>query len=270
MNQRHPQYQLLALDLDGTLVGHDVTISPRVKTAVGRALTAGVCVTLATGRPFQSALPFARDLGIEAPLICYQGGLIQDPVTGSVLYQETMGPDLVHQAVALASEDDLHLTVYVDDQIYLAEFRWPPGFYDQYFGLPLRLVDDLSAAVDQHAIKFLIIADEPEADRVEREWKEHFAERIKIVRSHRFFVEGIPLGVSKGRALTWLAQYLGIEQAHTLAVGDNDNDLDMILAAGLGVAMGNAAPEVKAAAGYVAPPLAEDGVAEVIERFILT
>ncbi len=270
MNKTQPNYQLLALDLDGTLVGHDLAITPRVKTAIGRAIAAGVCVTLATGRAFQSVLPFAQELGIEAPLICYQGGLVQDPVTGSVLRQASMEPGLVHEAITLARERDLHLTVYMDDQLYLTELRWPREFYERFFGLPLRLVDNFTAAVDQHAIKFLVIADEPEADLVEREWKEHFAGRIKIVRSHRYFVEGTSPGVSKGHALTWLAEYLGIEQARTLAIGDNDNDLDMILAAGLGVAMGNAAPEVKAVADYVAPPLEEDGAAEVIERFVLT
>ena len=88
------------------------------------------------------------------------------------------------------------------------------------------------------------------------------------MRSYPRFVEGIPLDVSKGHALALLADYVGLPLGETIGIGDNDNDLELVERAGLGVAMGNASPVVKAAADYIAPPVDEEGVIDVIERFI--
>jgi hydroxymethylpyrimidine pyrophosphatase-like HAD family hydrolase len=95
-----------------------------------------------------------------------------------------------------------------------------------------------------------------------------FDEQIHIVPSHPYMVEGLPAGVDKGQGLAWLADYCGIPQTAVLAVGDNDNDVPMILWAGVGVAMGNASPAARAAADWVAPPVAEDGAAAALEKFV--
>jgi hydroxymethylpyrimidine pyrophosphatase-like HAD family hydrolase len=115
----------------------------------------------------------------------------------------------------------------------------------------------------------IIIAEPEVCDRLHPAWKAHFDGRLQIVRSHRLFVEGNPLDVSKGRALAFVAGCLGVPREATIAVGDNDNDRTMIEWAGLGVAMGNAPAELQAVADYVAPPVDEDGAAEVLERFVL-
>jgi len=288
-------YRLLVLDLDGTVMGEDTRIRPAVREAVRRAQAAGVAVTLATGRAFESTLPFARQLDITAPLICYQGGLIQSPVDGAVLYEATFPKELAHELIAWvtarerrpfrsllqgfepweasdgfsAQPGKIDVTIYLDGVIYLDQMRHAPAFYERWFGLPIRRVDGLVAAVYADPIKSILIAHPAMCDEILPESKEAFAGRLQIVRSHPLFVEAIPLGVSKGRAMAWLAEYLGIPQEATIAVGDNENDLPMIEWAGLGVAMADAPPEVKAAADWVAPSVAEDGVAAVIERFVL-
>lgn len=286
-------YRLLVLDLDGTVMGDDQRIRPAVREAVRSAQAAGVAVTLATGRAFESTLPFAHQLGITTPLICYQGGLIQNPVGGAVLYEATFPKALAHELIGwvaarerkpfrslsqglapwevsdgFSAQPGIEVTIYLDGVIYLDRVRHAPAFYERWFGLPIQRVTDLTAAVHADPVKSILIAHPAICDEILPELKETFAGKLQIVRSHPLFVEAIPPGVSKGRAMAWLAEHLGIPQEATIAVGDNENDLPMIEWAGLGVAMASAPPEVKAAADWIAPSVAEDGVAAVIERFI--
>ncbi|RMF27251.1 MAG: HAD family phosphatase [Chloroflexi bacterium] len=264
-----PTIRLLACDLDGTLIGDDYTISPRVREALQAAQAQGVHVTLATGRSFPSTLPFAQTLQIRTPLICYQGGLIQHPLSGEVLYQATMDRAIAEEAIALAHERGWHLVLYVGEEIYLEGLRRPLDFYHNLLGTRLRLVEDLRTALTQDPVKFLFVAEEPQADEIERVLRRRFDRRIVIVRSHRLFVEGNPPGVSKGAALAHLAALLKVPQEAVMAIGDQGNDVTMLRWAGVGVAMGNASPEARAAADWIAPPLEADGVAVAVERFVL-
>jgi len=262
-------YRLLACDLDGTLIDETFVITPRVKAAVALAMARGVAVTIATGRAYPSTLPYARELGITLPLICTQGGLVQNPISGLVLHHSTMPLELAHEIVALSQQRGWHLTLYLDDQVYLTGLQHHRSLYDKMFSLPLRIVSDLTAAIDHPPSKFIIIAEPAQADAILPELRAHFDGRLRIVRSHRNFVEGNPLDASKGQALAQLAERLGIAQSETAAIGDNDNDADMIAWAGLGMAMGNAPPELQAIADVILPPVEQDGVAVAIERYIL-
>jgi len=262
--------RLLALDLDGTLVDDDLVISPRVRRAVAAAQEHGVVVTLATGRMFDSTLTFARGLDITAPLICYQGAFIQAPDSNGPLYRATMEPALVREMLEWQAQRGWHLVLYAADDVFVAGRRYPETFYRTLLGERLVWVDDLFSVLEQHEpIKFVLTAEPAEADRIEAEMRRHFEGRMEVVRSHAMFVEGNPLGVSKEDALRRLAVHLGIPQAQVMAIGDQGNDAGMIAWAGLGVAMGDGSPAAKAVADWVAPPLAEDGAAVAIERFVL-
>ena len=263
--------RLLATDVDGTLMDDDMVIqSHRVRRAVGAAQQAGVVVTLATGRMFDFVLPFAQDLGITAPLICYQGGLIQSPASDVPLYRATMSPKLVREVLELQDRRGWHFVLYADDEVFLDERRHPDAFYHDMLGQRLVWVDDLRTVLEQHEpVKFVIFVEPHEAEQVETELRQAFGDRMELARSHALIVEGNPRGVSKGDALRRLADHLGIPQAQVMAIGDQDNDASMIAWAGLGVAMGNASRAVKAIANWIAPSLTEDGAAVAIERFIL-
>jgi Cof subfamily protein (haloacid dehalogenase superfamily) len=270
MNTTHHQrYKLLAADLDGTLMGDDFTISPRVKAAIHQAIEQGVYVTLATGREYSTAIEYARELKITTPLICYQGGQIRDPSSGEVLRSVTMPRALAEEAIRLARARHWTLCLYVGDRIYLDEIARPSGFSEFLIGVDVHYVPDLATVLDSEPIKFILIADEAQADCIEEELRARMDGRLNIVRSHRFFVEGNPLQATKGQALARLAELLGVARSEVMAIGDQGNDADMVAWAGLGVAMGNAVPQVKAVADYVAPSVDEDGVAVVIERFLL-
>ena len=289
-------YRLLVLDLDGTVMGDDQRIRPAVREAVRRAQAAGVAVTVATGRGFDAALSYARQLDIARPMICYQGGLIKNPVDGTVLHEETFSTALAHKLigwVAARMQQPFHLSseahelpevldhlsfevgriemaLFLDGVMYLQGLEQESDFYYRYFGQRVQPVADLAEALHAKPSKAMFIAHPATGDEILPELKATFASRLQIVRSHPLFVEATPPEVSKGRGVARLAAHLGIPQSATIAVGDNENDLSMVQWAGLGVAMGNAAPEVKAAADWIAPSVAEDGVAAVIERFILS
>jgi len=263
--------RLLALDLDGTLMDDDMVIrSARARRAISAAQERGVVVTLSTGRMFDATLPFARDLGITAPLICYQGGLIQSPDSDVPLYRAMMEPSLAREALEWCARRGWHLVLYADGDVFLDEQRHPESFYRDMLGERLIWVDDLHTVLERHEpVKFLVFVEPREADCAAIELRQRFGRRMELTRSHALIVEGNPLGVSKGDALRRLAAHLGIPQAKVMAVGDQDNDASMIAWAGVGVAMGNASHATKSAADWIAPSVAEDGAALAIERFVL-
>lgn len=265
------KYKLIAADLDGTLMGEDALISPKVKDAVRQAVDKGIRFTIATGRAFDSALSFARELGINTPLICYQGGLIKDHLSGQVIYEQSVPLPMAQELIRFTRQRGLHLNVYVDDSRAYAERMTPEARY--YTGIAKAAVypvGDMLAFLDREPMKLIIIlSDDGATGPLIAELGALFAGRMRFVRSYSRFVEGIPQGVSKGHALARLADHLGIPLEETIGIGDNDNDLELVERAGLGVAMGNASPAVKAAADYIAPSVDEEGVVEVIERFVL-
>jgi Cof subfamily protein (haloacid dehalogenase superfamily) len=262
-------YRLLALDLDGTLLREDLSVTPRVRRALELAQRQGVRLTLASGRAFTSMRRWVEDLGLTTPVICYQGAMVTDPCTQRRVQNHTFPTSLVGELSAFAWERRLSLTLYAEDAIYVAHKLHSDEFYAKWFGLPYHVVDDLAMALPTEPTKFLLIGTGAELDRVTPEATQRFGERLQVVRSHELFLEGLALGVTKGSALAWLAQSLGIARAETMAIGDSGNDKEMLAWAGLGVAMGNASSEAKASADYIAPSVDEDGVAEAVERFCL-
>ena len=266
------KYKLIAADLDGTLMGEDAIISPKVKDVVRRAMEKGVRFTIATGRAFDSALLFAQELGINAPLICYQGGLIKDHLNGRVIYEQSLPLPLAQELIRFTQQRGLHLNVYVDDgRAYVERMTPEARYYTRIARAAVYPIGDMLAFLDRDPMKFIIILSEDQAtEPLIAELGALFADQMRFVRSYPRFVEGIPLGVSKGHALARLADHLSIPLRETIGIGDNDNDLELVKQAGLGAAMGNASPAVKAAADYIAPPVDEEGVVEIIERFVLS
>jgi len=288
-------YKLLALDLDGTVMGDDLRISPGVRYAISAARDAGVAVTLATGRSYDSAIRWARELQIDVPLVCYQGGQVKDPVDETVLYEANFPRDLALELIAWAKEREsrpyedwsedsagarpedefgfrpgrIGVAMFVDGVMYLEEIRQDAEFYESYFGQRVELVPDLADSLLSDPSKAMFISHEETSDEILPELKRAFEGRMQIVRSHPYFVEATPEHVDKGKGLALVATRLGIAREDVIAVGDNENDLAMVQWAGLGVAMGNASNAVKKAAAWIAPSVADDGIVAIVDRFIL-
>lgn len=261
--------RLAAFDLDGTLMGADQQIRPRVRQAIARARNQGVIVTLATGRMFSATLPFARELKVTAPLICYQGGWIQAP-DAEVMHRIPLPKDLARAAIDLGTAKEWHTVLYADGHLFVQTLQHPLAFYDALLGAGVSVGESWEAILAAHtADKVLFVAEPEQIPAMARVLNARFAGLADIVQSHAMFVEVVPKGVDKGAALAWLAGHFGIPQASVLAAGDQENDLAMVKWAGVGVAMGNAVPAVKDAADWIAPPVTEDGAVAILERFIL-
>ena len=267
-SQNH-SISLVALDLDGTLMGGDLQISQRVCEAVQAVQRLGIITTLATGRMFTAALPFAHRLGIRAPLICYQGGWIQAP-GGDVLHREALPTALAESAIALGRVHNWHTVLYADGVIIIEEMRYPIGFYERLLGPDIVVNPDLDAVLEAHtADKVLYVAEPEDIPQHADLLLSQFDGIAEVVQSHRMLIEIVPNSVNKGWALSWLAAHYGISQNAVLAVGDQENDVPMISWAGLGIAMGNAVPAVRRVADWIAPALEDDGAAVALERFVL-
>ena len=261
--------RLIACDLDGTLMGADLCFSPRLLNAVRVAQERGITVTIATGRGFSSTVHFAQGLGVTTPLICYQGAQIRT-LDGKTLYEATLSRKHLPEVNDFCRQNGWELTLYCNDQIYQATQQYDQDYYDRWFGLPLRLVEDPLSSLPNDPVKFIAIAPNRElGDILERQVRALARGQFHVMRSHDWFVEGLALGVSKGNSVARLAQSLGIARQEVMALGDSGNDISMVEWAGLGVAIGNAIPEVKAVAGVIAPPQDQDGAAWAIERYAL-
>ncbi len=266
--------KLIALDLDGTLFGDDLIISERSRRAISAAQQQGTLVTIATGRMFGSARKIAAHLNISAPLICYQGAMVCHSETGEVLYHRTIPLHLAHEIITEAARRGLHLNLYLNDRLYVHHITPEALFYSKInMGLEINEVGDLHKWLDAQGgaepTKLVIVTDAEQTDATLALFVQLHGERLQVTKSHPRFTEFTNAQCSKGRALAFLADYCGIEREEVMAIGDGHNDLDMIAWAGYGVAMSTSPPAVLQVARIICPPLAEDGAADTIKRYVL-
>jgi len=268
--KRNFNIKLIAVDLDGTLLDNDGKISSRVKDAVHRVREKGVEVTLATGRTFLSAKPFAADLGINLPLITYMGALVRYSDSDRVLYERCVPSDLAQEVIKAAGERGYPINFYLDDCVLVKELTPQNIEYARKYNVVVKEVGDLSKVSHISPIKLLIInEDEEEMDKFERECREAFGRYLHITKSMPEFLEFSHPEATKAKGLEAVAEHLGLKREEIMAIGDSYNDLEMLQYAGFAVVMGNAREEIKKYADYVTTSNEDDGVAEALEKFIL-
>lgn len=258
-------YKLVATDLDGTLVGRDLQISPRVLRAVQRVHASGTHFVMATGRMFRSTLPFAQACDVVTPLITYQGALIRDHRTMQDLWHRTIAADAAREALDALAETGMHVNIYVNDELIIENLSPGAELYARISQVEPRLVKSLYEAVATEPTKIVAIGEPDQIDHWTPLLQERFAGRLYVTKSISRFVEFTNPQISKSVALSHLCERLGIKREEVIAFGDGMNDLDMLEWAGCGVAMGNASDAVKAAADRVTSHVKEDGVAHVLE-----
>jgi Cof subfamily protein (haloacid dehalogenase superfamily) len=266
---------LIALDIDGTLVGDDLVVGRRTLETVAEARRRGIEVALVTGRMATSATPFAETLGLDAPIVAQQGALVRAmPAPGSrkqgrLLYHRTIRPEVVQEIVLWCRERDLvpHFN-YLEWMIVGAEESRIEE-YRAFVGDRLRIVDDILARARRPVTKVVALGEGEHSLDVMEEGRERFAGLAEVTLSHPRFLEFLAPGVSKGRAVGWLARRLGVPLGRCLAVGDQFNDLEMIREVGHGVAMPTAPDAVRAVARFVAPAVDEEGAPQMIEETAL-
>jgi Cof subfamily protein (haloacid dehalogenase superfamily) len=267
--------RLIALDIDGTLIGDDHVIRERTKAAVRAAMERDVAVSLITGRMVSSAERFARELALTGPIVGYQGGLIRAmplPDTqrlGRLLMHTPLGADTARAVVTWTRDQGLDPHVNHLERFILRADDPRADDYSAFMGARAELVPDLLEAISHPVTKVLAVGEPPIPVEVAPAARAAFEGRATVTISHPRFLEFVAPGVSKGRAVRWLARRLGIPLAATLAIGDQWNDLEMLAEVGHGAAMPSAPAAVRAVARYVAPALEDEGAATMIEQLVL-
>ncbi|MBM7581559.1 Cof subfamily protein (haloacid dehalogenase superfamily) [Caldicoprobacter guelmensis] len=263
------KYRLVAIDLDDSLLNDDLSISQENLEAVRCTIEKGVKVTIATGRMFKSALPYVQQLGINVPVITYQGALVVNALSRDVLLHCPVPLDLSREIVKESKKNNIHLQVYIDDEYYFEEHNKYSDLYFKVSGIPGKAVGSLDDFLVKEPTK-LIMIDEPENILKWMEYyREKFSGKLQVTISKAHYLEFTNIEATKGNAVKYLAEMYGIKPEEVIAIGDSFNDIPMLTYAGLGVAMGNAPEIVKSHADYVTYSNNENGVAYVLEKFVL-
>ena len=259
--------EVIATDLDRTLIWDDYVLRPRTLEALRCAEAAGLRVIVCTGRMVQSARRVLAPAGSHQPLVCYQGAAVIAP-DGSWLLHEPIERELAREVIAAVAAAGFGPNCYVDDELYVAEVTPEAERYSSFQGIELHTVGDLGSWLEKRPTKLVCIGDPDALDGLAVVMRERFAGRLWVAKSLPFFLEFAAEGVSKSSAIAFLAERLGFARERTVTIGDGENDLDLVAWGGYGIAVENADPRVKALASWVCPPAAEEGVAQVIEALL--
>jgi len=264
------QYKLIAADMDGTLLDSNKTISQKNLTAIRQALELGVIFTISTGRPVQGVQRYQETLQLETPIITYNGGVIVTPCGSEVLYQRNMEPESAAAVIRHGQDFDASMCIWADNKLYILREDERTIQYAKSAGGAIRIQGDEIKEVIRRGIAKILWYDEPSKIEAFQETLRRTPLRnVVYCTSTPSFLEFVDHHVSKGQGLQFLGEHHGISAAEMIAIGDGMNDLTMLEYAGLGVAMENAPEAVKAAADVITASNEDDGVAQVIERFIL-
>lgn len=262
--------KLVAFDLDGTLLGEELLLRPRVLAAIRSMRERGVQGCIVTGRMYRAALPFVRQLEFTAPVVCYQGAAVIDPQSDEVLLDTPLPNAQALKLEEYARENGVHIQLYANDRYYCESRSQYAALYAKISGVEPVIVPSLRRQFETwDATKVCMIA-EPESilehlPRVQR----LCGNEAYVTRSIAYFLEVMNSKVNKGNSLRIVAQHLDIPLENVMAIGDSWNDAPLLQAAGFGVAMGSAPPELREVADAVVADVENDGVAEAIERYVL-
>lgn len=272
-----PAYKMIALDMDGTLLTSDKRISPRTAKALRRAAEAGYIVVLSTGRTASELIDYRAEMdGVVRYGSLLSGGVVRDMERGEAIYRQTIPVELVHRVVEQGLAENAMVQILTSEVAVMTRrdvARMPEIGQGVYQDMALRLghlVDDISSYADAHAdeackINLHHVSQESLAATL------HALEGLplQLAKGEAVSVEVTPRGVTKALGLKWLCDHLGIGLEETIVVGDGDNDLEVLEVAGLAVAMGNAVPKAMELADAVVADNDHDGIAEVVERWLM-
>ena len=259
-------YELVVFDLDGTLVDDKLVIDNRDMESIQEARHRGMEITLATGRTFQSALPYIRELQIVVPVILCNGAAIVDPATEKILYQRKLSKGSAAFILEEARHTNLDCLLYRDPLTSCPCVGWLTPILRDYIlleGLHCAEVNDLQEVVHScPPIKMQIVGDEDALLTVKKSYGRRFPQ-VSLLMTQKDYLEAMPAGVSKGAALVKLSTLLQVPLSKIVAFGDSVNDEELLALAGLGIAMAGAPEALKKAADATAP-----GVAAGLRRLL--
>ena len=267
------KYKLLVLDLDGTLTNNKKEITENTRNTLIEAQEKGVKIVLASGRPTYGIVPIAEKLELKkygGYILSYNGGEIINWQTGEMMYENVLPDDILpylyqcakdHNFAIVTYKDKYVITEHPDDEYVLKEAILNV--------MDTQKVNHFLEAIDFPVPKCLIVGEAERLAVLEKQMYESLKDKMGVYRSEPYFLELVPKGIDKAQSLSVLLQKIGYTREEMIAIGDGFNDKSMIEYAGLGVAMANAQEVVKQAADYITLSNEEDGVADVVKKFML-
>jgi Cof subfamily protein (haloacid dehalogenase superfamily) len=217
---------------------------------------------------FRSVRPYALAAELTEPVVCYQGAVVGDPVSGQWLRHVPMPIAEAYEVIDATADLGHTVLCYVDDELYVARETPASDAYARFQNLTVNVVGDLASWLEEPPTKLVTVGEPELMDALEVVMKERFGERLYIAKSLPHFLEFAAPSVTKGSGLAFVAERLGFARETTVAFGDGENDVELIEWAGYGIAVANAHERVLAIADHVCPSVHEEGVAQVIEAFL--
>jgi len=259
--------KLIASDMDDTLLNSEHKISEENKSAIKNIIDSGKIFLIATGRLYKGAVPYAKDLGLDIPMITYNGALVKGSMSGKVYYEHKMKIETAQKVLDYCKEHGYYVQFYSgSDDILVEKITDYSIAYSKIIGTSITPVGEDFYIAKEAPYKMLLVI---EGDVFEQRWKEFerdFAGLLDVTSSKANFLELMEPGVNKWEAVKSVAATYGVQPEEIICIGDSNNDIPMIANAGLGVAVANAKEAVKACAKYVTNRTNDEGaVAEVID-----
>ncbi|GAA3775131.1 Cof-type HAD-IIB family hydrolase [Flavobacterium ginsengiterrae] len=265
------QYKMLVLDMDDTLLTDDHKISDLNKKVLLEAQAKGVYVVLASGRPTIAMTSYAKELQLDVNdsyILSFNGAIISRAKDDLVLFEQKLTVEQIHALYDYSVKMNTHIITYLDDEIISETDSEYIDIEKEITGMVHRKVSSFKDYVDRPVVKCILLQDPEYLKTVEKDLID-FMPHLSVSTSKPFFLEVAQLGIDKAASLKLLAEKLGILQSEIIAVGNAGNDLTMIEYAGLGVWVDNVTPELRDKADVIVASNNNDGVAEVVQKYIL-
>lgn len=232
----------------------------------------GMKVVIATGRPTYACHSIAKEISLDSfggYIISFNGATITEVSTGNILRNVSISKEEVHQLYQLSTQHNAYIQTYMGDNIITPQNNEYTEIEKKLTGMDIIEVTDFINYVDEDVIKAIILQEPKYLKSLSQKIEPHVPSSLNMTFSKPFFLEFMNVNVDKAISVSYLADSLGINMNSVIAIGDSYNDISMIKSAGLGVAMGNSVKAIKKSADYITKTNMEDGIAKVINKFVL-
>lgn len=260
--------KMIATDIDGTILKWGLDFTPGMRICVECLKKNGIKLVLVTGRMHCATLPVAKALGLETPIISYQGGLIKD-FSGNTLYQQNLDSSVAKEIIVWAKKNNVHINLYLDDKLYVEKDNDIVKYYTDG-----KFIDYTVCSFDDLEIENVnkILAIDLNDEHLVTSWVEELHRTypdLYIVKSTPYFCEIGSAKAKKSLGVKFLCNMWDIKPDEVLTIGDQNNDIDLVQCGGIGVAMGNGTPELKECADFITDSVENDGFVKAIEKFVI-
>lgn len=266
--------KIIFLDIDGTLTNSQKVITERTLNILMEAQKRGIILALASGRPDKGIEPLTKKLQLDTfggYILSFNGARVKNIQTNSVIYENSLSMEAFKRAYELSKKYNVDIITYNDD--YIISETDNNKYLDiesRINKIPVKKVPSMIQFVDYNPTKCLVLGDGDYLASIENDFKQSMGDLANVYRSEPYFIEVVPTGIDKAKSIEKLINIINIEHSKTMAFGDGFNDISMVKYVSCGVAMANGCNEIKFVADYVTSSNDDDGIADFLEKYVLT